>query len=91
MFRKLLSVVAIPAFLSLLTAGALQARPLAVHAGAPTIFQELWQWVASGALGSLTKEGPGMDPNGTKPHGPNPGCSTHEAGTRADRTAVKER
>ena len=91
MFRKMLSVVAIPAFLSLLTAGTLQARPLAVHTGAPTIFQELWRWVASGAPENLQKEGPGMDPNGNKPHGPNPGRSTHETGMRSDRTAVKER
>ena len=90
MFRKLLSVVVIPAFLSLLTAGTLQARPLAVHAGAPPIFQELWHWVTSGPE-TWTKEGGAMDPNGAKPHGPNPGCSTHETGTRADRTAVKER
>ncbi len=31
MFRKLLFFVVAPAFLSLLTAGAVQARPLAIH------------------------------------------------------------
>ena len=91
MFRKLLSVVAIPAFLSLLTAGALQARPLTVHTGALAGLQELWHWVASGRPENLQKEGPGMDPNGNKPHRPNPGRSTHETGTRSDRTTVKER
>ena len=90
MFRKLLSVVAIPAFLSLLTAGALQARPLTVHTGPLTGLQELWHWVTSGPE-MWTKEGGAMDPNGNKPHGPNPDRSTHDTGTRSDRTTVKER
>jgi hypothetical protein len=90
MFRKLLSVVAIPAFLSLLAAGALQARPLAVHTGEPAGLRELWHWVISGPE-MWTKEGGAMDPNGQKPHGPSPGRSTHETGTRSDRTAIKGR
>jgi hypothetical protein len=91
MFRKLFFVVAFPAFLSLLTAGAVQARPLAAHTGALAGLQKFWHWVASGGPGNLTKEGPGMDPNGNTPHAPSPGRSTPEAGTRSDRTAVKER
>ena len=90
MFRKLLSVVAIPALLSLLTAGALQARPLTVHAEALPGFQELWRWVTSGPE-MWTKEGGAMDPNGQKPHGPNPGYSTRGTGTRADRATIKVR
>ncbi len=89
MFRKLLSVVWVPAFLSLLTAGAVQARPLVAHPGAPAILQEIWHWVASGGPGNLEKEGPGMDPNGNKLHGPKPGHSTHEGGTRSDPAAAK--
>ncbi len=90
MFRKLLSVVAIPAFLSLLTAGALQARPLTGPTGALAGFQELWHWVTSGPE-MWTKEGGAMDPNGNKPHGPTPARSTHETRMRSDRTAIKGR
>ena len=93
MFRKLLFFVAAPAFLSLLTAGALQARPLAIHPMAPAGLQELWHWVTSGGPGNLEKEGPGMDPNGNsiKLHGPNPGCSPHGTVTRPNRGAAKGR
>jgi hypothetical protein len=91
MFRKLLFFVAAPAFLSLLTAGAVQARPLAIQPGAPAILQELWHWVASGGPGNLEKEGPGMDPNGNKLHGPNPSRLPHGTVTRSDRAATKGR
>jgi hypothetical protein len=91
MFRKLLFFVAAPAFLSLLTAGALQARPLAAHTGAMAGLQELWHWVASAGPGSLTKEGPGIDPNGNKSHAPNPDHPVHGTGMRSDRAAVKGR
>ena len=92
MFRKLLFFVAAPAFLSLLTAGALQARPLAVHPMAPAGLRELWHWVTSGGPGNLEKEGPGMDPNGgNKLHGPNPGRSPHGTVMRSDRAAAKGR
>jgi hypothetical protein len=90
MFRKLLFAIAAPAFLSLLTAGAVQARPLAIHPKAPAGLQELWHWVTSGPE-TWTKEGGAMDPNGQKPHGPSPGRSPHETGTRSDRAATKER
>jgi len=90
MFRKLLLFVA-PAFLSLLTAGALQARPLAIHPMAPAGLRELWHWVISGPE-VWTKEGGAMDPNGgNKLHGPNPGRSPHGTVTRSDRAAAKER
>ena len=95
MFRKLLSVVWVPAFLSLLTAGALQARPLAVHPMAPAGLREFWHWVTSGPE-VLTKEGGAMDPNGSsnnsnKFHGPNPGRSPHGTATRPDRAAARGR
>jgi hypothetical protein len=90
MFRKLFFFVAAPAFLSLLTAGAVQARPLAIQPGAPAILQELWHWVASGPE-MRTKEGGAMDPNGQKAHGPSPGHSSRGTGTRTDRAAAKGR
>jgi len=91
MFRKLLFFVAAPAFLSLLTAGALQARPLAIHPMAPAGLQELWHWVISGPE-VLTKEGGAMDPNGgQKVHGPNPGRSPHGTVTRQGPAAAKGR
>ena len=90
MFRKLLFVVAAPAFLSLLTAGALQARPLAIHPEVPAGLRELWHWVTSGP-GMRTKEGGAMDPNGQKPHDPSPDRSPHETGTRSDHAAARER
>ena len=92
MFRKLLFFVAAPAFLSLLTAGALQARPLAIHPMAPAGLRELWHWVTSGPE-VLTKEGGAMDPNGStnKFHGPNPGRSPHGTVMRPDRAAAKGR
>jgi hypothetical protein len=91
MFRKLLFFFAAPAFLSLLTAGTLQARPLAGHLMAPTGLQELWHWVISGPE-MWTKEGGAMDPNGgQKVHGHNPGRPPHETGTRSDRAAAKGR
>jgi hypothetical protein len=94
MFRKLLFFVAAPAFLSLLTAGALQARPLAIHPMAPAGLQELWHWVISGPE-VLTKEGGAMDPNGSsnsnKFHGPNPGRSPRGTVTRPGRAAAKGR
>jgi len=90
MFRKLLFVVA-PAFLLLLTAGAVQARPLAAHTGAMTGLQELWHWVASLGPESLMKEGGAMDPNGQKQHGPHAGHSGREAGTRTVRPASQGR
>lgn len=90
MFRKFPFVVA-PAFLLLLTAGAVQARPLAAHTGALAGLQELWHWVTSVGPESLAKEGPGMDPNGIKTHGPNPGYPVHRTGTRTERTATEGR
>ena len=92
MFRKLLFFVAAPAFLSLLTAGALQARPLTGHTEGLTGFQELWRWVTSGPE-MWTKEGGAMDPNGStnKFHGPNPGRSPHGTVMRPDRAAAKGR
>lgn len=90
MFRKLLSLVAVPAFLSLLTASALQARPLAVHPEAPAGLRELWHWVTSGPEG-WTKEGGAMDPNGQKNQGSSPDHSLGGTRTRTDRAATKVR
>jgi hypothetical protein len=63
MSRKLSSVVAVLAFLSLSLAGAAQARPLAAPA-AESFLQRLCHWVAAGVIRG--KEGPGMDPNDHK-------------------------
>jgi hypothetical protein len=67
MSRKMGSVVAVLAFLSLSTAGAVQARPvarsLASQSGA---LADLGRWLSSGVAGLLNKDGIGLDPNGTK-------------------------
>jgi hypothetical protein len=68
MSRTMRSVVAVPALLSFLTAGAVQARPLPHPAAPPGFLEGLWQWVATGGPAIPEKEGPGMDPNGIKHH-----------------------
>ncbi len=85
MFRKLFSVVAVLAVLPLLTAGAVQARPLAAHPAAPAVLQELWQWVTSGS----EKEGAGMDPNGQKSYHPRPDRSLPGTGTNSERAGAR--
>jgi hypothetical protein len=90
MFRKLYSVVAVIAVLSLLTGGAVQARPLAACPAAPAgLFQELYHWVASG-LGSIgEKEGGAMDPNGNKHYSAPSISRAHGARVSPDRVAGK--
>ena len=86
MFRKLLSAIAVLAGLSLLTAGAAQARPLAAGP-APGFFQELWRWVAYGGSEILEKEGPGMDPNGHQIYTPPSSPRPSEGGADRERAA----
>jgi hypothetical protein len=68
MFRKMLSVAAVLALLQVLTAGAVQARPLAAGPSAGAFVQELWAWVASGLVPLPIKDGSAADPNGLKRH-----------------------
>ncbi len=80
MFRKLCSVAVIPALLFLLTAGAVQARPLHKQAPPAGLLTQVWQGLSSSWAGAWIKEGAGMDPNGNKPHGPSlrpPGRGDH--------------
>jgi hypothetical protein len=67
MSRKLSSVVAVLAFLSLSLAGAAQARPLVAPAATPSnLFQQICRWLSSNAATIATKTGVEMDPNGHK-------------------------
>ncbi len=68
MSRKMISLAAILAFLSIVTAGAAEARPLAAGPSAGAFVQELWAWAASGLAPMLTKDGSAADPNGLKRH-----------------------
>jgi hypothetical protein len=68
MFRKMISVAAVLAFLSILTAGAAEARPLAAGPSVGAFVQELWAWAASGLAPLPTKDGSAADPNGLKRH-----------------------
>jgi hypothetical protein len=68
MFQKMISVAAVLAFLSILTAGAAEARPLAAGPSAGAFVQELWAWAASGLVPMPTKDGSAADPNGLKRH-----------------------
>lgn len=72
MFRVMRSVFAALALLSVLTAGAVQARPLAPGAEPAGALHELWQWIVSGLAPVVTKDGAGLDPNGHKSHSPKP-------------------
>jgi hypothetical protein len=67
MSRKLSSVVAVLAFLSLSTAGTVQARPLDLRLATPSdALQDLSRWVSSGLASILAKDGITIDPNGGK-------------------------
>jgi hypothetical protein len=68
MYRKLCSVAVVPALLILLTAGAVQARPLTVQAPPAGLLTQIWQGLALSWAGVWIKEGGGMDPNGVTPH-----------------------
>ncbi len=69
MFRRMHSVVAVPALLILLTAGAVQARPLKAQALTAGLLPQAWQ-LLSQWTGIGTKDGVGMDPNGNKRYRP---------------------
>lgn len=62
MFRRLPSIVIVPALLILLTAGAVQARPLHPQTPPAGLLTQVWQALSS--TGLWIKEGLGMDPNG---------------------------
>ncbi len=67
MSRKMGSFVAVLAFLSLSTAGAVQARPVTLNLASPSgVLMDIGRWVSSGVAGLLNKDGIGLDPNGTK-------------------------
>jgi hypothetical protein len=70
MFRKLCSAVVVPVLLILLTAGAVQARPLQAQVSPAGLLTQAWQALSSAWTGLWIKEGLGMDPNGGTPHGP---------------------
>jgi hypothetical protein len=67
MSRKL-HFVAVPALLILLTAGAVQARPLTAQAPPEGLLTQVWQLLSQHWTGTRIKEGVGMDPNGGTPH-----------------------
>lgn len=66
MSRKMGSVVAVLAFLSLSTAGSVQARPVASVESPSGLAGGLLSWISSGVASLLNKDGIGLDPNGTK-------------------------
>ena len=68
MFRRLCFLAVVPALLILLTAGAVQARPLTVQAPPAGLLTQIWQLLSRQWSGTWTKEGGGMDPNGVTPH-----------------------
>lgn len=70
MFRRLLSVAAVPALLILLTAGAARARPLHAQAPPASLWSQVWQLTSWQWTGIWIKEAEGMDPNGTRSQGP---------------------
>ena len=63
MYRRL-HFFAVPALLILLTAGAVQARPLHARVPPPPLWSQVWQSLSASWTGLWIKEGPGMDPNG---------------------------
>jgi hypothetical protein len=74
MFRKMLSVAAILAFLSASTAGPCQARQVADWPAPTGFLQEIWHWAVSGPVSIFMKDTSNLDPNGLKsaahPNGP---------------------
>lgn len=76
MSRRLRSV-AFPALLILLTASAVQARPLRIQAPADLLTQ-VWQSLSASWTGIWTKDGVGLDPNGNKTYRSVPASSTEK-------------
>jgi hypothetical protein len=69
MSRKMSSVVAVLAFLSLSAAGPVQAS-VAFHLATPSgVLLDLSLWASSGLASVLAKDGIGLDPNGGKHQG----------------------
>jgi hypothetical protein len=86
MYRKLCSAAVVPALLVLLTAGAVQARPLDPQAPPAGLLTQVWQALGSVWTGLWIKEGGGMDPNGVTPH--RPVVTPRERGVHLSRTAA---
>jgi hypothetical protein len=63
MMHRTIRSVALALALPVLAAGAVHARPLAVHPAPAGFLDALWQWVAS-SLPQWNKAGGDMDPNG---------------------------
>ena len=63
MMQRTIRSVALALALPVLAAGAVHARPLAVHPAPAGFLDALWQWVAS-SLPHWSKAGSDMDPNG---------------------------
>jgi hypothetical protein len=63
MMQRTIRSVALALALPVLAAGAVHARPLAVHPASAGFLDALWQWVAS-SLPHWSKAGGEMDPNG---------------------------
>jgi len=67
MNRRLGSVAIVPVLLILLTASAVQARPLHAQAQPAGLWAQIRQLMSSQWKGIWIKEGVGMDPNGGTP------------------------
>jgi hypothetical protein len=67
MSRKMGSVAAVLAFLSLSTVGTVQAR-FTFHLAPAVAFQDFSRWVSSGLAGISDKDGAAIDPNGAAKH-----------------------
>jgi hypothetical protein len=68
MFRKMFSAVAVLALLQVLTAGAVQARPLAAGPAPAGFLQELWRSAVSSLVPVFMKDTSQIDPNGHRLH-----------------------
>lgn len=68
--------------LLVLAAGAVQARPLAVHSAPAGFLDGIWQWVLA-HVPDWAKEGGTMDPNGAPQSVPAP-LPTSDAGSDLD-------
>jgi hypothetical protein len=72
MSRRLRFFAVVPALLILLTAGAVQARPLSLQAPPEGLLTQVWHWAKCGLAPVGIKAGGEMDPNGNHTHGPLP-------------------
>jgi hypothetical protein len=82
MSRRLRFFAVVPALLILLTAGAVQARPLSLPAPPEGLLTQVWHWAKCDLASVGIKAGGEMDPNGHTIHGPLPPPSTSQGGRR---------